>query len=124
MRDVDDVAARSPITCATVASTPGRSGTSMRGARADPIVRAPAAAPTTARGGRCCRPEHDTDVAAAEALRVLDQRGEPGGARALDDGLLDLGRERDRSSMRCSGDDEQIVDESPDDRRASACPGS
>ena len=40
-------------------------------------------------------------VAIAEALGMLDERGEAGRARAFDDGLLDLGR-RARPRPRCA----------------------
>ena len=59
--------------------------------------------------------EHDHHVAVAEALRELDERGEPGRARAFDDGLLDLRRQRDRGLDVLLADDEQIVDERADD---------
>ena len=61
--------------------------------------------------------EHDADVLVAEHARVLEQRGEPGRARALEDRLFDLGAERDRLLDALLGDDDDVVDELGDDAR-------
>ena len=46
---------------------------------------------------------------------ILDEGGEPGRAGAFHDGLLDLGRERDRGLDVLFGHDDEIVDERADD---------
>ncbi len=59
--------------------------------------------------------QHQADLAAAEALRVLQQRRQPGGARALDQGLLDLQQHHDGLLDVAFVDQHQVVDVLLDD---------
>ena len=59
--------------------------------------------------------QHQPDLAAAEALRVLEQRRQPRRAGAFDQGLLDLQQHHDSLLDIAFVDQDQVVDVPLDD---------
>ena len=61
--------------------------------------------------------QDEADVLAREPLGIGEQRGEPGRARALDHGLLDLEQQADRVLELALADQHDVVDQPLDDLR-------
>ena len=106
-----DVGARVPSSAVTSASEPGTSRTSTARRASRPAAHH-AALDDLRQHQRIdvAAAEHQPDLLALEALRVPQQRGQPGGAGAFDHRLLDLEQHQDRLLDVALVDQQEVVD--------------